>query len=216
MNKKINLKEHWNKTYKNNPEEKLGWYETDLTPTLKMIDKTGLSKSARILNIGAGTSTLIDQLLNLEYTNVLATDISEVSLNKLKTRLGNKKNNVQWIVDDLTNPTELININPVDLWIDRAVLHFLTEVNDQNIYFNLLKSKVKECGYVIFAQFSLEGAEKCSGLSVHRYNKEMLAEKLGNDFLLVHSFNHIYTMPSGAIRPYIYTLFKKNKNEKII
>ena len=36
----INYKEHWDKTYSKSPEEKLGWYETDLTPTLEMIDKT--------------------------------------------------------------------------------------------------------------------------------------------------------------------------------
>jgi SAM-dependent methyltransferase len=209
MNKKINLKEHWNKTYQNNPEDKLGWYETDLTPTLKTIDKTGLPKNAAILNVGAGTSNLIDELLKLEFSNVLATDISEISLNKLKIRLGNKQNKVKWIVDDLTNPTQLNKIKPVDLWIDRAVLHFFTETSEQNIYFNLLKSKVKEGGYAIFAEFSLSGAEKCSGLNVQRYSKEMLSEKLGNSFTLVYNFDHIYTMPSGELRPYIYTLFKR-------
>lgn len=207
----INLKEHWNHVYVNSPEEKLGWYENDLTPTFDMINKTGLSKSARILNIGSGSSTLIDELLSLEYSNISATDISDISLNNLKTRLGKASNKVEWIVDDLTNPTLLDKIQPVDLWIDRAVLHFFTESKDQNIYFNLLKSKVKQGGFVMFAEFNTEGAVKCSGLSVNRYSKEMLIEKLGNDFNLVHSFNHIYTMPSGSLRPYIYALFKRER-----
>ncbi|VAX24436.1 hypothetical protein MNBD_IGNAVI01-346 [hydrothermal vent metagenome] len=205
----INYKEHWDKTYSNSHEDKLGWYETDLTPTLEMIDKTGLPKSARILNVGAGSSTLIDELLNLEYSNVLATDISKVSLNKLKARLGNESRRVEWIVDDLTNPAALNKIQHVDLWIDRAVLHFFTERNDQKSYFQLLKEKVSENGFVMFAEFNIEGAKKCSGLSVHRYSIEMLSERLGDDFKLLHSFNHIYTMPSGDLRPYVYALFKR-------
>ena len=205
----INLKEHWDKTYSNSPEEKLGWYETDLTPTLEMIGKTGLPKSARILNVGAGSSTLIDELLNLEYPNVLAADISKVSLDNLKVRLGNESRKVEWIVDDLTNPAALNKIQPVDLWIDRAVLHFLTDSTDQTTYFNLLKDKVEQNGFIIFAEYNLEGAEKCAGLPVHRYSEEMLSEMLGDDFNLVHSFNHIYTMPSGDLRPYIYALFKR-------
>ncbi|NOX17484.1 MAG: class I SAM-dependent methyltransferase [Chlorobi bacterium] len=210
----INYKEHWDKTYSNSPEEKLGWYETDLKPTLEMIDKTGLPKTARILNIGAGSSTLIDELLNLEYSNVLATDISKVSLDKLKARLGDESRRVEWIVDDLTKPILLGAIQPVDLWIDRAVLHFLTEREDQDIYFTLLKQILKQDGFVLLAEFNLEGAEKCAGLSVHRYNEEMLAARLGNDFKIIHSFNHIYTMPSGAVRPYIYVLFKRKKKQK--
>lgn len=208
---KIDYKEHWNKTYLNSSDEQLGWYESDLTPTLKMIEKTGLHMSAKILNVGAGSSTLIDELLKLGYSNISATDISKVSLDKLKKRLGNDSAKVKWIVDDLTKPTLLNDIHPVSLWIDRAVLHFLTIRDEQTAYFNLLKDKVELKGFLIFAEFNLEGADKCAGLSVYRYSKEMLAERLGNDFILIHSFNHIYTMPSGALRPYVYTLFKRER-----
>jgi len=37
----------------------------------------------------------------------------------------------------------------------------------------------------------------------------MLAEKLGDDFELTGSFDYIYTMPTGAERPYVYSLFRK-------
>lgn len=210
-NCEINLKDYWNQVYVNNPTEKLGWYESDLRPTFDMINKTCLSKSARILNVGSGSSTLIDEFLRLEYSNILATDISNISLNNLKTRLGKASNKVEWIVDDLTNPTLLNKIQQIDFWIDRAVLHFFTEPKEQETYFNLLKSKLKQGGFVMFAEFNIEGAAKCSGLPVHRYSKEMLIDELGNDFSLVHSFNHIYTMPSGSLRPYIYALFKRIK-----
>ena len=55
-------------------------------------------------------------------------------------------------------------------------------------YFNLLRSIVKENGFVIIAAFNLNGATKCSGLPIHRYDKKMIQEKLGKDFELIESF----------------------------
>ncbi len=206
-NENVNLKEHWDNAYLNSSENKLGWYETDLTPTIKLISKTGLTKSARILNVGAGSTTLVDELLNFGYSNLIASDLSKVALKNLEDRLSTKK--VEFIVDDLINPTVLKNIEPVDLWIDRAVLHFFTETKEQDTYFDLLKSKVKSNGFVLLAEYNLNGATVCAGLPVHRYSKEMLIEKLGTDFELIDSFDYIYIMPSGAERPYVYTLFRK-------
>lgn len=208
-NKDLGLKNHWENVYQSKPNEKLGWYEVDLSPSLKLIDKTGIDKSDRIINIGAGNTTLIDELLKLNYSNIIATDISETALNKLDERLNSKS--VKYVVDDLTHPTLLNNIQKVDLWIDRAVLHFLTNEKDQNTYFNLLRDKVKNGGYVLLAQFNLNGAEKCSGLPVERYDETILSKKLGANFKLIDSFDYTYTMPSGDKRPYVYTLFERVK-----
>lgn len=203
-----NYQTHWDTAYTNSPNEKLGWYETDLSPTLQLIEKSGVTKSSKIINIGAGSTMLIDELLNQGFNNLIATDISPVSLTSLENRIGGGK--VEMIVDDLTEPTTLKNIDQVDLWIDRAVLHFFTETNDQDTYFDLLHSKVKKGGFVIFAEFGLNGAKKCSGLDVKRYSNEEFQSKLGQEFEQVNTFNYTYTMPSGDLREYIYTLFIRN------
>lgn len=201
------LKTHWDNAYKNSPEEKLGWYETDLNPTLKLIEKANLSQNARILNVGAGSTTLVDELVNRSYANIIATDISEVALANLQSRIGDDK--AEMIVDDLTCPKQLYDIKPVDLWIDRAVLHFFTEEIDRSTYFDLLKMSIQKGGYVLLAQYNLAGAKVCAGLPIINYSKEILHEKLGDDFTLVDSFDYTYAMPSGDLRPYVYTLFKK-------
>jgi methyltransferase family protein len=203
----MDVQQHWDKIFSGKPLAELGWYETDLSPTFKLIDQTNLPTDAHILNVGAGSTTLVDELLARGYTKVLATDISEVALHKLQARLGESR--VEMIIDDLTNPTKLNTLAPVDLWIDRAVLHFFTKEKDQEAYFLLLKKLLKQGSYALLAQFSLQGAEKCSGLPVHRYSEAMLEEKLGDGFLLVESFEYTYTMPSGDTRPYIYTLFRR-------
>lgn len=206
-NSEIDLKEHWDNAYINSPEEKLGWYETDLNPTLNLIDLTKLNHKSRILNVGSGSTTLIDELLNKGYTNLIATDISKVALKNLEDRL--QSDSVDFIIDDLTNPNHLKDMAPVDLWIDRAVLHFFTEEKDQDTYFDLLKRKINSNGFALIAEYSLDGASKCAGLPVYQYSKKMIAKKLGDGFELVNSFDHTYIMPSGAERPYIYTLFRK-------
>jgi len=203
----VDYKAHWDATYSNSPNEKLGWYETDLSPTLKLVEKSGVSKTASIINIGAGSTMLVDELLNIGYENLIATDLSAVSLGSLENRIGTGK--VEMIVDDLTEPTTLKNIPEVDLWIDRAVLHFFTEEKDQKTYFELLKSKIKSGGFALIAEYNLDGATKCAGLDVYRYNADMIADELGDEFKLIENFNFTYTMPHGDLRPYVYTLFQK-------
>jgi cyclopropane fatty-acyl-phospholipid synthase-like methyltransferase len=205
-----NNRTHWNSVYVKSPIEKLGWYEEDPEPSLRLIEKCNLNMNDIILNVGTGTSTLIDELLKKGYENIIANDLSSQALETLKSRLGKKNNEVRWIVDDLTQPNELAKLEPIDLWHDRAVLHFFTNEKDRKIYFALLNKLVKANGYVIIAAFNLQGAEKCSGLPVFRYNANMLLNALGSSFEMIESFNYTYTMPSGDTREYIYTLFRKN------
>lgn len=203
------LKNHWDSTYANKNTNKLGWFEASAEPTLSLIKQCNFPKDARLLNVGAGTTILVDQLIELGFNNIIASDLSVESLIKLQDRLASKKDEVEWIVDDLTNPKTLSEIKPVDLWNDRAVLHFFTNPKDQETYFNLLQKIVKPSGFAIIAVFNTEGATKCCGLPVQRYNKETLEKSMGNSFKLIDSFNYLYTMPSGDTRPYVYTLFKK-------
>jgi len=205
----MNLQSHWNTTYTTTKTKKLGWYEETCKPSLDLISTCNLNKNSSILNVGAGTTMLIDQLIALGYNNLIANDISGNALDKIKTRLGTDNDKVKYIVDDLTNPKILNQLEPVDLWHDRAVLHFFNTQKKQDTYFYLLNRLIKPKGFAIIATFNLDGALKCSGLTVHRYDEKMIAEKLGNNFELIESFNHIYTMPSSDTRAYIYTLFKK-------
>ena len=203
------LKSHWNNAYDKAAIDKLGWYEENPEPSLRLIKKCHLNKDASLLHVGAGATTLVDELLKQGYKNIIANDLSATALEKLRERLGNKSSEVKWVVDDLTKPTELNHLGEIDLWHDRAVLHFFNDKEDQDTYFNLIHKLVKKNGYVIIATFNLDGATKCSGLPVHRYDKNKLQAKLGNDFELIEAFDHTYKMPSGDTREYVYTLFKR-------
>ncbi len=209
MNNSQDLKSHWNTAY-DKEDKKLGWFEENPAQTMQLIESCKLETNAKILNVGAGTTYLIDVLLKEGYTNLIANDLSDLALHKLKERIKKSHNyNLKCIADDLTNPSELEQLQDIDLWIDRAVLHFFLKEEEQKAYFNLIKNIVSKNGYVLIAVFSLDGAPKCCGLDLKRYNVEMLQNSLGADFQLIDSFNHTFINPFGGERPYIYTLFKR-------
>lgn len=204
-----NLAEYWCGKYTDVDYTKLGWYEIESTPSLQLIEQSEIAKDAAIFNVGAGSTTLIDTLLKKGYSNIIANDISRCALKNIKKRLGEKQHQIQFIVDDLVNPTILNDLPQIALWNDRAVLHFFIEEKDQESYFKLLKDKVVINGFVVLATFNLEGATTCSGLPVKRYNAKMLQDQLGNSFKLLKNFDFDYTMPNGEIRKYVYTLFQR-------
>ena len=205
----MNLISHWNKAFEKD-DQQLGWYEAQPKKTLELISACNIQLDANIFVAGAGTTTLIEGLLDLGFKNIIANDLSNVALNKLKSRIqetyGHKLNCIQ---DDITKPTKLHSLKPINLWIDRAVLHFFLTPEEQTAYFDLIKTVVVKTGYVLIAVFSMDGVDKCCGLPLRRYNAEMIQTKLGNDFKLIHSFNFTYTNPFGGERPYIYTLYQR-------
>lgn len=204
------LKQHWNSVYTKKEIEDLGWFESDVSKTMELIEATKIDKQARILNVGAGTTTLIDALIKNGFKSIIANDLSAVALDKLKQRINNTyKQDITCITDDLTQPQQLQHLDPVDIWIDRAVLHFFIDEEEQNTYFELVNTVVKHGGYVIIAVFALNGAETCSGLPLQRYDALMLSSKLGNNFKQIHTFNYTFVNPFGDERPYVYTLFQK-------
>ena len=205
-----NFEEHWNKAYQKTPTTSLGWYEENPTPSLELIEACNLPNDAVIFNAGAGSTSLINRLLEKGYNNIIVNDISETALEILKNDLTiDKASNVQFIIDDLTNSTALLKLKNIDLWHDRAVLHFFTENYQQEAYFKLINKVIKLNGYIILAQFNLKGAVKCCGLDIINYNEEMLQKGLGENFKLLKSFDYTYTQPSENTREYVYTLFKR-------
>lgn len=201
--------EHWNSIFSATEHSRLGWYEKDPAQTLKLLNQISHWEGSSIFAPGAGTSALVEQLLSKNAKLVL-NDISIEAINELKARLQNQGQNIQWLCQDISQPiTE--TLPDIDIWIDRAVLHFLREEQDIKGYFENLTSILKPGGYALFAEFSIAGARKCAGLELHRYSVEELSERLGPAFKLVTHFDHIYINPEGAARPYIYALFKRNR-----
>ena len=196
--------QHWNRIFSNTPAPQLGWYETDLSQTMKFLDQAGVNTESRVFIAGAGASKLADELAVLGC-RLTVNDISDRALTILQDRLGT--NGVEYLHHDLSVP--LPKSFCTDYWVDRAVLHFLLDEQQIEVYFQNLRSVVAIGGHVLLAEFSTVGASRCAGLDVHRYSLEEMRSRLGEGFVLVSSEKYVFTNPAGQPRPYVYALFRR-------
>ncbi len=207
----MNLYEHWDNIFENTSDKKLGWYEDNVTQTLKFFDFIDDFKELTIFITGAGTSLLIDNFVGKTKMLIL-NDISKKALEKLELRHEKFKNNINFFHYDLSKefPSDLTKS---DIWIDRAVLHFLVKEKDILKYFENLKNSLNHDAYVLFAEFSLEGADSCASLPIKKYSSEELLKYLGKDFVLIKEEKFTFINPFGGERPYIYALFRRVDNQ---
>ncbi len=202
--------DHWDEIFSNTEDTNLGWYEEDLSQTLKLLKPIPNWEHSTMFLVGAGTSHLIETVL-AKGVRLSLNDISPKALEKVKTRLGNKSESVNWLCQDISQPIKDSDQKQVsiDIWIDRAVLHFITDEQSILGYFDNLNKILTKGGYVLLVEFSIKGAAKCAGLELHRYTVEELTERLGSAYQIVNSFEHVYTNPKGEPRPYIYCLYQR-------
>ena len=200
------LNQHWNRVFAGKSDQELGWYENNPAQTLRYVDRAGLEQHSRIMIAGAGTSNVVEALLSRGHELIL-NDISDQALATLKQRTGEPES-ITWLHHDMAQPLPQ-GIAPVHMWLDRAVLHFITDESGIQRYFDNLRSLVQADGYVLLAEFSTSGATECAGLKVHRYSLEEMQQRLGLEFTLqAHEF-YTYTTPNQEARPYLYALFQR-------
>jgi len=82
------MKEHWDEIYSALDADELTWYEEKPEASIKLLSRCHINKEDSILDVGAGASTFVDYLIDQGFRNIIATDISEIALNKLRERLG--------------------------------------------------------------------------------------------------------------------------------
>ena len=195
---------HWQSVYGTKAPGDVSWFQERPDVSLALIEATGLSNEAAILDVGGGASTLVDHLLGLGHSSLAVLDISEEALQHAQGRLGFDADRVQWIASDVTRWRPGA---PVDLWHDRAVLHFLTAREDQQAYADTLRASLKPCGWAIIAGFAPGGPLKCSGLEIVQHDANSLAELLGYEFELIETRDEVHHTPWGAEQAFRYHLF---------
>lgn len=204
-------REHWNDIFSTTADPELGWYENDTSQTLRFLDLIPKSELATIFLPGAGTSLLVEHLMARGHRLVL-NDISDEALKRMRDRIGDHAS-LTWLHHDIGE--SLPESTPqADLWIDRAVLHFLLEEAAIQGYFANLRRVVRPGGYALLAEFSTDGAPKCAGLELHRYSLDEMNKRMGETFKLVKQEHFTYTNPWGDPRPYIYGFYKNVSGEQ--
>jgi SAM-dependent methyltransferase len=197
---------HWEDVYASKADTAVSWYQPHAARSFAMIVSAEPDRGSPIIDIGGGTSTLVDDLLAAGYTDLTVLDIADTALAKAKARLGRDQARVSWVVADITRwrPARTYQV-----WHDRAVFHFLTDDTRQDAYIAALHAGTHPGSAVIISTFALDGPDKCSGLPVQRYSATTLAKRLGPTFALVGQASETHKTPWGSGQRFSYAAFRR-------
>ena len=194
---------HWAHVYSSKAAASVSWHQDEPRVSIDMIGRAS-SPPSRVIDVGGGTSHLVDRLVERGYrAGVL--DISDEPLKIVRERLSNAAQ-VEWFVADAT---EFISPHQWDVWHDRAVFHFLVDAQDRQKYREALLAATAPGSHVIIATFGPEGPERCSGLPTMRYSPAGLHRELGQAFELIETEWEDHHTPGGKVQRFVYGRFER-------
>lgn len=198
----MGAKSHWEQIYSSRPAESVSWYQPHAARSLDLIRRVSPGEDVRVIDVGGGASTLVDDLLAAGMHNLTVLDISETALQIAQRRLGERAKRVCWLAADITKA----RLDPAayDVWHDRAVFHFLTDPAERAAYVAQVRRAVRRGGHVIVAVFGPEAPERCSGLPVVRYEPGQLHAQFGGEFELLEHVAEEHHTPAGAVQHFVY------------
>jgi 2-polyprenyl-3-methyl-5-hydroxy-6-metoxy-1,4-benzoquinol methylase len=192
---------HWEEIYAHRDPRLVSWYEPVPQLSLELIDDLVLARDAAIIDVGGGTSSLAQALLQAGYTEITVADISSSSIQRATAQLGDDASRITWVQADVRSHDFG---RRYELWHDRAVLHFMVDPADRDCYLSVLRRTLRADGHAILATFGPDGPTSCSGLPVDRYDASQLARVLAPDFEVVSSRLHDHQTPGGARQQFLY------------
>ena len=197
---------HWDQVYNSKNENEVSWFQENPTQSLALISLAGVTPVSAIIDIGGGTSRVVDNLIAKGFECVTVLDLSAAAIDSAKKRLGPNARLIQWVIADVTQwePSE-----NYDVWHDRAAFHFLTEPADRTAYVERLKKALRPGGYVIIGTFAPDGPVRCSGLPVVRHDATSLSAEIGPEFELVSTHPHEHVTPGGATQRFQFSIFRR-------
>ena len=197
---------HWNTVFTTKADNQVSWFEPRPDASLELIEGARLRPEARILDVGGGTSRLIDHLLDAGYRDLTLLDVSDAALQRVRTRLGARGDRVRFICADIAQwePDAVF-----DLWHDRAALHFLTAESERQHYASAVRRAVRAGGVVVLGTFAVSGPERCSGLPVQRYDAAAMQQMLGDEFRLEAAFESDHMTPSRTVQRFQFARFRR-------
>jgi 2-polyprenyl-3-methyl-5-hydroxy-6-metoxy-1,4-benzoquinol methylase len=195
---------HWNEVYGRQPLTEVSWFERVPTTSLRLV--TSVSSPAQaVVDVGAGASFLVDELVAQGYEDVTVLDVSSEALATVRSRLPGRPG-VQLVVADLLDwrPPRQYHV-----WHDRAVFHFLTDEAAASTYADVVADAVHPGGAMVIGTFAQDGPTACSGLPTARYDPDTLAARFAHRFVDEHREREEHVTPSGAVQPFTWLVLRR-------
>jgi hypothetical protein len=199
---------YWDKIHSEKGHD-VSWWQDEESLWLDVLQQTQLT-SGSVADIGAGTSVFLKAVGRIGFSPLFANDISASALNLLRVQMGDATAPVYFFAASATD----VNFpEPVDIWHDRAVFHFLTETSDQVAYKQALLRNTFAGSFAIIATFSANGPETCSGLPIQRWSIEELNSFFGPEFTPIWSDTRVHTTPWGSAQEFSIVVLQRAHGE---
>ena len=199
---------HWDDVYSEKAVDETSWYQPRAEPSMRLLTNAVTSAGAgpgSVVDVGAGTSTLADELLAAGWSPVTVLDVSAAALEQTRARLGDGAD-VRFVASDIL---EWQPDDTFDAWHDRAVFHFLTRPEDQARYVATAARAVRPGGLLVIGTFGPGGPEQCSGLPVARHDVTSLGATFDSHFELVTSEVEVHLTPWGAEQQFTWATLQR-------
>ncbi len=216
--------EHWDATYERRDEGTLSWFQEHPATSLRLVgeaidaldalaatgDGERVDLAPRVVDVGAGTSRLVDELAADARAHVTVLDVAQRALDMVAARLeaAGRREGVDLVVADVTTwrPVET-----VDVWHDRAVFHFLTDPSERDAYVRTVTDALAPGGRAIIATFAADGPEVCSALPVQRYTAAELIDVFADGFEPVEDLREEHVTPDGRVQPFTWVVLSRRR-----
>jgi SAM-dependent methyltransferase len=194
---------YWDHRYATIGDTQVSWFEESPTTSLLLVERVS-DPSQSLVDVGGGASRLVDALLERGYRDLTVVDLSQEALTAAHARIGEAP--VSWVVTDIRDwqPDRTF-----DVWHDRAAYHFLTDPDDQQRYWHLVRESVPAGGHVVIATFAEDGPQMCSGLPITRYSAAELEAAMGDGFALLDTVRHQHSTPAGGAQSFLWLLAER-------
>lgn len=203
----MQAKAHWEHVYTTRAATEVSWYQPHAERSLELIRDAGVPPTGRVIDVGCGASTLVDDLLHAGYRDITVLDLSATALDVARARLGPWAQEVRWWEADVLEAD--LPVQGYDVWHDRAVFHFLTAPEDRRAYVRQVLRAVRPGGLVIVATFAKDGPTRCSGLEVMRYDARGLHAEFGAPFTLLAHASETHQTPAGTVQQFTWCLCRR-------
>ena len=201
-----NTQSHWETVFTSKDTREVSWFQPYPKKSVEILDRFHLLPDARIIDVGAGDSNLVDALLDKGFSQVYVLDISAAALEKARERLGARAAQVHWIVSDISTFVPPVQF---DCWHDRAAFHFLTTDEKVEAYVKLAAANIRPGGYLVLGTFSKTGPTKCSGLEIRQYSAESLSARFEPYFDRLRCEDDRHETPSHQYQDFVFCAFRR-------
>jgi SAM-dependent methyltransferase len=200
------VNDHWENVHASNSSSDVSWYQRSPTTSIRFITAAVKSTASPVVDIGSGASLLIDHLLAEGLTDLTILDVSAHALDEVRLRLGDKARSVTFVHEDVRvwRPERRYAV-----WHDRAVFHFLTDLDDRKQYIETMRRALRDDGTAVIGTFAEDGPTQCSGLPVSRYSAADLDVAFSTLFSPIEHLTEEHVTPDGIVQPFTWGVFRR-------